>query len=347
MSGSADCQDIILKIKAARAANRPLRIKGGDSKKFLGADLDHLDELDISSNTGIVHYEPSELIIQLRSGTTIAEAREVLDSQNQMFAFEPPVFSGADTIGGVVATGISGSRRVYAGATRDYVLGTDIINGLGELSFGGQVMKNVAGYDVSRMMVGSMGCFGVITEVSLKVLPKPELEETCVLDLPLDRAYKIMLDLFSKSTPVSASAFYANRLYIRFSGAANSVKSQIVKLGGERDRSDIWERIDSLEIFDDVLNIWRISVSPGNPVYLEDAALVDWGGGQRWLTDPEFEPRTRLDEDSGGHATLIRGNGTTAKFHPLNHHILEIHKGLKKQFDPGGILNPGKMYSDF
>ena len=169
---SAFINDVCERIREAGARKTPLRIRAGGSKDFYGRTLSG-EVLDVSSYKGIVAYEPKELVLTVRAGTPLEEVESALAGERQMLPFEPPHFGGG-TIGGAVACGLSGPRRPYAGAVRDFVLGTRIVNGKGEdLSFGGRVIKNVAGYDVSRLMVGSLGTLGVITEISFKVLPAP------------------------------------------------------------------------------------------------------------------------------------------------------------------------------
>ena len=340
-----DRKEISDRVKQATANQEPLRIVGGNSKRFLGRNLDHLPQVVTRFLSGVVHYEPAELVIQVQAGTPLREVHELLDSNHQMLAFEPPIFDGNATIGGVVSTGISGSRRPYAGSVRDFVLGVNLISGQGdELSFGGQVMKNVAGYDVSRLVTGAMGCLGVVTEVSLKVLPKPAAEETRAIETSAMDALNKMTDLRRRSSLVSATAYHQGRLNVRFSGAEKSVSRAAQKFGGEQVHSRLWQEIDSLKLFDDGHELWRISQTPCSLNFLEEAVLIDWAGGQRWLLDPGSNPRVNLQD---GHATLIRGNSTNDKFQPLTGLSLNIHQALKKQFDPAGILNPHKMFAAF
>jgi len=342
---TADLTEIAEVVHRAALTGQSLCIRGGGSKGFLGRDLNHLKVLDIKGLTGIVDYDPSELVLQVRSGTPLQEIKLLLASENQMLAFDPPGFVDA-TIGGTISTGLSGSRRPYAGAARDFVLGIDVINGMGEhLSFGGQVIKNVAGYDASRLMVGSMGCLGIVTEVSLKVLPRPEVEETRAISVSASVALDSMLQLSSHSQLVSATAFYQDRLYARFSGAEKSVKSEVDSFGGETVDPGWWHSIDTLTLFDAASELWRVSGAPNCRSFLAEAVLIDWGGGQRWLVNPAKDPRPESSSDD--HATLIKGNSTEEKYQPLTASVERIHQGLKKQFDPKGILNPHKMYASF
>jgi len=337
--------EICNRLKQAVADKSPYRVVGGNSKHFLGRDLSHLPALETQNLAGIVHYAPAELVLQVQAGTRLREIEELLDAQGQMLAFEPPGFDGDATIGGVVSSAIAGSRRPYAGAVRDYVLGLNVVSGAGEaLSFGGQVMKNVAGYDVSRLMTGTMGCLGVITEVSLKVLPRPEFEVTRAMEVTPQQALAKMTAMRHEPSLVSGSAYYQNRLFVRFSGAGKSVAYQETDFGGERVPSKFWQEIDNLRIFREATELWRISVTPSNPMFLDQACLIDWAGGQRWLVDPVTNPRLELRE---GHATLIKGESQKDPYQPLTGLVLDLHRGLKNQFDPAGVLNPGKMFSAF
>ncbi len=354
------------KITEAAAKNQPLHIVGGGSKAFyaatcLGQDGTAPEVLDVTSHQGIVAYQPDELVLSVRSGTRLAEVQALLDAEQQMLAFEPPHFGGDATIGGMVAAGISGSRRPYGGAVRDYVLGVNMIDGMGQsMAFGGQVMKNVAGYDVSRLMAGSLGCLGVITEVSFKVLPKPEFETSLSLVLTLADARKTMLAQLRQPL-VSASAYFNGALYIRLSGAESSVRQCAKTLGGECAANAIWSAIDNLTLLTGYKDLWRISTRAASDLYLREASLIDWGGGQRWLIDPGFDPGLdpsldpSLGAASAGHATLVRRQGHKEdgvpgpgdKFQRLTPVLLKIHQGLKHQFDPKGILNPHKMCAEF
>ncbi|HJP51314.1 MAG TPA: glycolate oxidase subunit GlcE [Pseudomonadales bacterium] len=337
---------ICQQVKEAASTERLLRIQGGNSKRFLGRDLSDLPCVDITRLAGVVQYEPAELVIQVRAGTLLQDVINLLDSEGQMFAFDPPVFNGRATIGGMVASGISGSRRPYAGAVRDFVLGACVINGVGEpLRFGGQVLKNVAGYDVSRLMVGSMGCLGILTEVSFKVLPKPESEVTRAIDLSADRAHKMMRELSSRPSLVSATAYFEGRLHVRFSGAEQSVIKATSAFGGESIEPAFWFALDNLEIFKQGTELWRVSLTPDSELFLSECRVFDWAGGQRWLSDPEFDPREKMGIDA--HATLLKSATTDDRYTPLTGVSLTLHQGLKRQFDPHQILNPNKMYSDF
>jgi glycolate oxidase FAD binding subunit len=344
---------------AARKA--ALRIRGGGSKDFYG-DEARGDALDMLPYAGIVAYEPQELVLTVRAGTPLDLVEAALDEKRQMLPFEPPHFGASDpaeaartraTIGGVVATGLSGPRRPYAGAVRDFVLGTRIVNGKGEdLSFGGRVIKNVAGYDVSRLMAGALGTLGVITEISFKVLPRPPLEATLAFELD-EAAANLQVNRWAGlPLPVSATAWQAGTLRVRLSGAATAVAAARVKMGGEElgDGGDYWRdlREHRLAFFAQGKPLWRLSVpQTTEPIATPHEQLIEWGGGLRWVSG-ELDALTIRStvERLGGHATLFRnGDKSIGVFHPLNAPLMKIHRRLKDAFDPAGIFNPGRMYS--
>ncbi len=313
----------------------PLCIRGGGTKEFYG-EAPRGEPLDMSAYAGIVAYEPKELVLTVRAGTRLAEVEATLAAERQMLAFEPPGFDPAGasrssaTIGGVVAAGLSGPRRPYTGAVRDFVLGTRIVNGKGEdLSFGGRVIKNVAGYDVSRLMTGAMGTLGVITEVSFKVLPRPAVEATLAFEMDETAAVEAANRWAGQPLPLSATSWHEGRLLVRLSGAATAIAAAKQKLGGED-----FARGEAH---------WRDL----RAVRTAHAQLIEWGGGLRWVSG-ELSP---LDirstaERLGGHATLFRGGDKAiGVFHPLPPALMKIHRRLKTAFDPEGILNPGRMYA--
>jgi len=338
---------------AARKA--PLRIRGGGTKDFYG-EPSQGDACDVSAYTGIVAYEPKELVLTVRAGTPLAQVEAALAGERQMLPFEPPHFSdstaaGAATIGGVVATGLSGPRRPYAGAVRDFVLGTRIVNGKGEdLSFGGRVIKNVAGYDISRLMAGALGTLGVITEISFKVLPRPPVESTIAFELSEADAITSVNQWAGQPLPLSATAWQDGVLRVRLSGAETAVAAARAKLGGEEaaDAETYWRdlREHRLAFFARGRPLWRLSVPQTTQPLDLGPQLVEWGGGLRWVSGEVDALSVRSTvERSGGHATLFRGGDkSVGVFHPLKPAIAKIHKRLKAAFDPAGILNPGRMY---
>jgi glycolate oxidase FAD binding subunit len=341
------------KVRESAESRAALRLRGGGSKDFYGQALQG-DVLDMRVHSGIVAYEPSELVITARCGTPLAELESAMRGRGQALAFEPPHFGDA-TVGGAVAAGLSGPGRQAAGALRDFVLGVKVMDGRGQvLSFGGQVMKNVAGYDVSRLMAGSLGTLGIILEVSLKALPLPAAEATLRLELPEDRAIEQLNRWGGKPLPISASAWNDGSLAVRLSGAAAAVKEASGKIGGARVEDaqalKFWNGVKEQtdRFFRDDAPLWRVSVpSATPPLKLQGEQLIEWGGALRWLRS-HADARTVREaaRRAGGHATLFRGGDKSAGvFQPLAPALLKIHRQLKREFDPQGVFNRGRMYS--
>ena len=343
------------RIRAAAAEKRPLRLRGGGSKDFYGQALEG-EVLDTRAYAGIVAYEPTELVITARSGTPLAELEAALRAEGQQLAFEPPHFGPGATVGGMVAAGLSGPRRQAAGAVRDFVLGVRMLDGRGDdLSFGGQVMKNVAGYDVSRALAGSLGTLGLILEVSLKVPPLPFAEVTLKLEMPQDKAIAILNHWGGHPLPISACAWAEDALAVRLSGAASAVKAAREAIGGEAieaaEAQRFWlgirEQTDSF--FQTAKPLWRLSVPTiVPPLALPGLQLIEWGGALRWLASSADARTIRAAAaHAGGHATLFRAADKSAGvFTPLAPALAKIHRNLKDAFDPAGIFNPGRMYPD-
>jgi glycolate oxidase FAD binding subunit len=336
-------------VRAAVAARTPLRIRAGGSKDFYGNQT-HGELLDPRGLAGIVAHEPTELVITARCGTRLAELEAALDAAGQMLPFEPPHFGPAATVGGCVAAGLCGPRRASAGAVRDYLLGARLLTGGGEvLAFGGTVMKNVAGYDVARLAAGSLGTLGVITEVSLKVLPKPVAEATLRLEFDEVEALRKMNEWAGQPLPVSATAWRDGVLHVRLSGARAAVAEAQRKIGGSAiDGAALWHglREQTDAYFAGDAPLWRLAVpSTAEPLALTGAQLIEWGGGQRWLRSDAAAGEIRARAAAcGGHATLFRGGERRHVFTPLPLPVEAIHKRLKAEFDPAGIFNPGRMY---
>ncbi|BAW80278.1 glycolate oxidase FAD binding subunit [Candidatus Nitrosoglobus terrae] len=333
----------------------PLCIVGGNTKAFYGRQL-NATALDISKHQGIIDYEPAELVLTARAGTPLAIIEPLLADQGQMLAFEPPYFGTNATLGGAVASGISGPRRPYAGAIRDTILGVQIINGKGQkLHFGGQVMKNVAGYDVSRLMAGSLGTLGVLLEISLKVLPHSTGEITLSQEQSEDNAIKLFNTWMTQRLPLSACTFDGKRLYVRLSGSEEAIQSARRNIGGDEINSEpsFWEQIRDLthKFFQqNTKPLWRWSVPAATPpINLPGKWMIDWGGAQRWFYPDELTAELiyATAEKLNGHATLFRGGDRAGEvFHPLPHHLMILHQRLKQAFDPHGILNPRRMYRE-
>jgi glycolate oxidase FAD binding subunit len=338
-------------VRAATAARTPLAIRAGGSKEFYG-NASSGTRLDPRGHTGIVAHEPTELVITARCGTRLAELEAVLDAAGQMLPFEPPHFGAGATVGGCVAAGLAGPRRASAGGVRDYVLGVKLLTGRGEvLAFGGTVMKNVAGYDVARLAAGSLGVLGVLTEVSLKVLPKPVAEATLRLALDEAAALKQMNEWAGQPLPISATAWCNGVLHVRLSGARAAVAEAQKKIGGETvDGAALWRalREQTDPFFAGAAPLWRLALPSTAPALdLAGARLIEWGGGQRWLRSDAPAAQIRdLALACGGHATLFRGGERLDVFAPLAAPIAAIHQRLKAEFDPSGIFNRGRMYAD-
>ncbi len=343
-------QQLIETVTCAHRDKQSLSIHGSGSKSFLRLQ-DQGKPLSTLQHSGIVAYEPTELVLTVRAGTTIAEAESVLRKNGQMLAFEPPEFNGG-TIGGAIASGLSGPRRPWVGAARDFVLGTRIINGKGEdLRLGGQVMKNVAGYDISRLMTGAYGVLGVILEVSIKVLPQPETEVTRVFELSVEKAIRHASELSGVANPISATCWHQNKLMIRLSGTETGVKQASRILGGEpiQDADNFWLSIrNHTHTFFQQGSFWRLSVPPASPHILHDSSeqLIDWGGSQRWLkTEESPENITQKALSAGGYAEQWHAADRANLRHPLQKNIMQIHKKIKQAFDPEYIFNPGTFYN--
>lgn len=361
---------LVDQIRSAAASATALRIRGGGSKDFYGQTLQG-EILDTRPLHGIVSYEPSELVVTVRAGTALAELEAVLAEQDQYLAFEPPRFGAAATVGGMVAAGLAGPARPSAGAVRDYVLGVQMVNGKAEvLRFGGQVMKNVAGYDVSRLMAGSLGTLGLLTEISLKVLPMATAQATLLFELEQARALEQLNRWAGQPLPINASCWVMDQdrgcLYVRLRGALAAVQAACRGMGGERKDdaavADDWDalREQTLPFFalQGEQCLWRLSVPDTSGVLDlglgEDCVLVEWGGALRWAKAPAHAAESVRTAVSpvGGTATLFRfaaGAATRQQtvFHPLTPTLHRIHRDLKKQFDPAAIFNRARMYADF
>ncbi|MGH8296398.1 MAG: glycolate oxidase subunit GlcE [Steroidobacteraceae bacterium] len=354
MSSEGDFRSLQEQILAAAAAHRPLRIHAGGSKDFYGGRLEG-EPLDVSALSGIAHCEPTELVISARAGTRLAEIERVLARNGQMLAFEPPGFDGRATVGGAVASGLSGPRRPYCGPLRDFVLGIEMIDGRGErLRFGGKVIKNVAGFDVSRLMAGSLGTLGVLTEITLKTVPCPRAECTLRLEMDQPKALESMTLWATRPLPLSATVWHEGLLHVRLSGADAAVRAAREALGGEivENAEEYWEGIreQRLAFFAAAPELWRVSLPARSPVLpVPGPTLIEWGGALRWLCGPRDGSALRLlATRSGGHATLYRApvKPPEGAFQPLSSAMLSIHKRLKAAFDPDGLFNRGRLHPD-
>jgi glycolate oxidase FAD binding subunit len=356
--------DIVAAVRNAQASHAPLRIRGAGRKDFYGGLLAG-EVIDVSAHRGIVAYEPTELYITARCGTPLAEIEAALAEKGQMLAFEPPHFAAANadsagaTVGGCVAAGLSGPRRQQAGAVRDFVLGVKLVDGSGQvLNFGGQVMKNVAGYDVSRVIAGSLGTLGVIAEVTLKVLPKAVAETTLVFDCDAAEAIRRLNAWGGQPLPISASFWHDGQLWLRLSGARAAVEAATGKLGGDVtvNPENHWNSIrEQTHLAFAASPLWRLALpSTATSPELEGLRAIEWGGALRWYAgevDGDHEAIRAAAARLGGHAVLYRApeslrcrEGAFATLPPA---LLALQRRLKKAFDPAGILNPGRLYAEF
>lgn len=362
---------LIEQVKAAAAARTPLCIRGGSTKDFLGVPVDG-QVLETAEWAGIVSHEPSELVVTVRAGTPLADLEAALAEQGQCLPFDPPRFGPASTIGGVVAAGLAGPARATVGGVRDFVLGAQLIDGRGEwLTFGGQVMKNVAGYDISRALAGSMGTLGVITHLSLKVLPVPPAEATLVFRLGQQDALEALHRWGGQPLPLNASCWVKDLatadqpelLFVRLCGAVAAVESASERLlreaGGQRMDKAVagpdWAacRDQTLPFFQPAapdLCLWRLSLPQTAPVLeLPFAQLVEWQGAQRWLWAPaEAAGQIRAAAAAvQGHATLFRAGADGApgvrRFDAESATLQAITRRLREAFDPQGIFNQNRM----
>lgn len=368
-------------INAARAAQQTLRIRGGGSKDFYGNALGNFDVLDMRAYSGITHYEPSELVVTVKAGTPLVELEAALLEKNQYLPFEPPSFTSTSTVGGMVASGLSGPARATVGSVRDHILGAQIVNGSGEvLSFGGTVMKNVAGYDVSRLMAGSMGTLALITEVSLKVLPIPVADATLMCQIGQVAALKLMNQWRAQPLPINSTAWLrddtaasaADYLFVRLRGAKAAVDSALGHIqqgvqaaGGTAIPMDAtaaakdWRTANNhqMPFFTkppaDDLCLWRLSIAATTPALdLPHPQYVEWQGAQRWLwaRAGERDALQAIASKANGHSCLFRSSTSGLEadkadgaFQPLAPVLAKINQGLREQLDPHGVFNTRRM----
>lgn len=348
---NADCSaDLLTRVEAALASNTPLRIRGGGSKGFYGRAVDGAP-IDTRGHRGVVSYDPSELVVSVRAGTPLADLEAVLADAGQQLACEPPHFGAGATVGGMVAAGLSGPRRPWVGAVRDFVLGCRVITGHAKhLRFGGEVMKNVAGYDLSRLMAGSLGCLGLLTEVSLKVLPLPRASASLRIAMTPATALAKFAEWGQQPLPISAACHEGEALNLRLEGGEGSVQAARERLGGEELDAGFWRELREhrLAFFADPRPLWRLSV----PVHaalldLPGDQLIDWGGAQRWLkSDAPAERIRAIATDAGGHAACFTAGMVDSPLQPLPAGLLRYHRQLKAALDPKGVFNPGRMYAE-
>lgn len=368
-------------INAARADKKTLRIRGGGSKDFYGNALGEFAVLDTRAHSGIASYEPSELVVTVRAGTPLAELEATLLEKNQYLPFEPPSFSSGGTVGGMVASGLSGAARASVGSVRDHVLGIQIVNGAGEiLNFGGTVMKNVAGYDVSRLLTGSMGTLALVTEVSLKVLPIPVADATLMCQIGQAAALKLMNQWRALPLPINSTAWVrddtaspvADYLFVRLRGAKAAVNSATTLIqqgvetaGGLANLMDAtaatedWRTANNQQMpfFTKApapdMCLWRLSIAATTSALdLPHAQYIEWQGAQRWLwaKASERDALQAIANKAGGHACLFKSSTfgleadkASGAFQPQSAVLAKINQGLREQLDPHQVFNTGRI----
>jgi glycolate oxidase FAD binding subunit len=337
------------RLRAAAAARTPLRLKGAGTKDFYGERLAG-ELLELHGWRGVVSYDPSELVITARCGTPLSQIEAELAERGQFLAFEPPAFDADPTLGGVIAAGLSGPRRPYAGAARDFVLGTRLLAADGEaLRFGGEVIKNVAGFDVSRLLCGSLGILGIITEVSLKVLPRPRVEETLRLELSAAAAVESFNRWAARPLPLSGAAWWQGAAMVRLSGAPAAVGAAREQIGGETmdaaAAQQWWQALRHCRLPPFACQVlWRLSVPPAAaPLPLPGSPLIDWGGALRWYADLPAQLAVRDIAVAASGTALCWHGAAVPRFHPLSPAVARLHQRLKERFDPHGIFNPGRL----
>ncbi len=362
-------------VKTAHAEKTALEIVGGGTKRFYGEQPTGTS-LSVSEHSGVVEYYPDELIITVRAGTKFSELEQILAEQNQQVPFDPPRFGEDSTIGGMVASGLSGVARPWRGSLRDHLLYVKLLDGAGQiLEFGGQVVKNVAGYDLFRLMSGALGTMGVLLEVSLRLRARPETRYTFSLETESSKAAIEMMNKLSRTPlPITGLFYHQNKLNLRLSGREVVLEKladglshdfglkqdEIQKMSEVSATLNRWEQLRDHQLgffqaaIQQKIPLWRLSL-PANtqlPEDVSDNLLLDWGGSQLWWkTDRPAAEIRAFAKQSGGFATLFRVPDELEKnrqnvFQPLPEQIFSVHQKLKQQFDPAGILNPGRLYPD-
>jgi len=350
---SSMAKEIVSSIKAAYASQTALDIRGAGTKSFLGTQSNGAKPLSITGHSGVIEYDPAELVLVARAGTPLKEIEALLSKNHQMLGFEPPFIDQGATLGGAVAAGLAGPRRAYTGGVRDFTLGASFVNGKGEkVTAGGKVMKNVAGFDLFRPMARSMGTLGVLLKVSLRLLPMPETEKTLLHEEGDERTALEKMNRWPCLTQaISAACWDGRHIRIRLSGSPSGIEHARSHIGGEYiEGKGYWQDLNNfrLEFFQQAGRLWRISVAPLSEPLGNYSQLVDWGGAQRWLKSDE--PATSIRSRAvqlNGHADCFSDDPTVATFHPLEEGLLKVNRRFKSALDPAGILNPGRLHPEF
>jgi glycolate oxidase FAD binding subunit len=384
-----NADEVIDAVRWAMNAGEALEIRGAGTRRELGRPVDAPHVLEVGALRGVLEYEPEELVLTALPGTPLAEIESLLATRRQCLAFEPPYLTGSGTLGGAVSTGLSGPRRLKAGAVRDHLLGVTAVSGRGELfRAGGKVVKNVTGYDLPKLIAGSYGTLAVLTELTVKVLPAPEDTRTLVLSgqIAVD-AVRTMTSVLQSTADASAACYLPQDVAapgvaantastaFRLEGVSPSVEFRLSRLREQLVSAGsiaVLDRAASLEFWrairdvtpltrDSARSLWRVSVPPAQGAdvlarmlaSVRDArAFLDWGGGLIWLQTPNDADAGALRAalaPSGGHATLVRAPVEVRRsievFQPQPEALAALSKRVKQQFDPKGVLNPGRMYA--
>lgn len=356
MADRDESQELQARVRDAIEKKSPVEIRGGGSKLHLGHEI-RGELLRTQGHAGIVSYEPTELVLTARSGTRLRDLEAALAEQGQMLPFEPPHLGPEATLGGAIACGLSGPGRFAYGSARDFVLGVRMLNGRGEIvRFGGQVMKNVAGYDLSRLMVGAYGTLGLLLDVSLKVLPVPDITRSMTLRTSSQEAIAVMTQLSRQAIPLTGAAWDAGLLHLRIAGSQAAINDAQNRLGEqyEPEETGWWNELREMRLpfFQSQRPLWRLSLPAASaPFALAGESLIDWAGAQRWFKSAAEGSRVFSEaEGAGGHArlwpTAAMGNATSVQLPPLAPGLLKLHQSVKRAMDPNGIFNPGRLYAE-
>lgn len=345
--------ELVQAVEEAFADKTPLDIRGAGSKSFLWPGSTGYKRLDVTGHSGILDYDPAELVLVARAGTPLQDIESELAKNGQMLGFEPPYTKAGATLGGAVAAGIAGPRRAFSGAVRDFLLGARFINGKGEIvTSGGKVFKNVAGFDLFRPMSRSLGTLGVILDCSLRLLPLPAAERTLVHEAHDEPSALEKMNRWTNELPcISASAWDGHNIRIRMSGSSSSIQHGRDIVGGDwLEDETYWRGLNNLELpfFMQPGRLWRVCVAPmSGPLELGGEQLLDWAGAQRWLISDENPASVRARAaELGGYAECYRSDDGVETFHPLDPGLLRLHQRIKQSLDPAGILNPGRLYPE-